>query len=168
MLLIAHRAWELEEAIAVVAAGEPESALSSGSWAFMSVLTRTGSWIDATEILRAILDDESRFQARLAQNRAAAEIMLVGGVCAFLENWDDERRARGEPLFRRVVAAVPQPTVASLHYAYACAYALLGEVDAAFASLEHALALGFSAASARTDTDLASLHGDRFDRLVVT
>jgi hypothetical protein len=57
---------------------------------------------------------------------------------------------------------------ASNMYNIACAHALLGERDLAFAALERALAMGFlNLDGLRTDPDLASLRGDpRFARLV--
>jgi tetratricopeptide (TPR) repeat protein len=53
-------------------------------------------------------------------------------------------------------------------YNIACAYALLGDKDRAFAALSRALAMGFEDLGAlRTDPDLAALRGDaRFARLV--
>ena len=57
---------------------------------------------------------------------------------------------------------------ATLYYNAACASALAGRKEAAFAQLRQAIGAGYTKADAiRADTDLASLHGDpRFDALL--
>ncbi len=71
------------------------------------------------------------------------------------------------PAFEKAVA-LGYGRPANNMYNIACAHALLGERDAAFAALERALAMGFlDLELLRTDGNLAALRGDpRFARLV--
>lgn len=93
----------------------------------------------------------------------AERAVLRVKIAAFLERRD---YAEAERYTRTAVALVPHD--ADAHYNLACAQALQGKVDEALASLESAVAHGFSDVDLlKNDDDLTSLRAhERFQKLV--
>jgi hypothetical protein len=149
----AVRAAELEDEI--YAASKQQLAYSQGAWSLVSMLTRAGELAQAEKAISEIVGDGKRFAARLDNNRAAAEQVLVAGLCVFFEG----QLERAQPLVARIAALVRDPRSADLVYALACFHARMGDTDCALEQLELALARGFDKAHATRDPDLKSLHG---------
>lgn len=75
--------------------------------------------------------------------------------------YESKQYQRCAELWMRSAAGRPHGTSSDAHYNAACCHALNGQVDLAFASLEHALGAGFrDQAHLMGDSDLASLRGD--------
>ncbi|RKY18441.1 MAG: hypothetical protein DRQ55_13335 [Planctomycetota bacterium] len=121
--------------------------------------------------LHAKLDDLGMFSSesdKLALYEALGAITKLDGEAQHqlgLLLLKQGRQADAEKAFRSQAKA--GYLVANAHYNVACARALLGDGEGAFAALEQSAKLGMNYAAASEDSDLSSLHADpRFAKLV--
>jgi hypothetical protein len=166
----AQRAWELETGLLAAARdtqmGLEPVATSAGAWGIISVLTRLRRFAEAEQHFKAVLADSTTFFARVQHDRAAAEKILLAGLCMYFEANDRRFFEQG----RSVVAqaqAMHSAADRELEYGYASYWARLGEPKPAIDALASALSLGIDPERAFADEDFRSLQADaRFQALV--
>jgi hypothetical protein len=166
----AQRAWEVETGLLAAArrAGTKLGpvAFSSGAWGIISVQTRLRRFTEAEQHFKAVLADREAFAARHERDPAAAEKILLAGLCIYFEAKDAAFFARGRAVVEQAQAIVSAAD-SELVYGYACYWARLGQAARAFAALATALGRGIAPERALADEDFASLKADpRFQELV--
>lgn len=166
----ARRAWELEKAIVGAARGHVRDlskvGFSTGAWAAISVLTACRQFDEAAAVFGEVIADAEWFAARHRRDRAAAQKILVAGLCVYFERREPAWLARGRAQVRRAEELISADH-AELVYGYACYWALVGDPERAFAALRRAVDLKYPAEKMLADDDLASLRADpRFEDVV--
>ena len=125
-----------------------------------------GHYEEAEKLQSQIVESKRRVLG--PAHNSTLQSMELDALCLSKEG----RYADAEKIFREVIATAEQSnqpgTVAETWYNFACADAQRGQVDQAFADLDHAVEKGLvSPGALAADPDLKSLHGDpRFDAIV--
>jgi hypothetical protein len=164
-LPLARRVWELEEAIFEAKrweTGAEAFAMSTGGWAIISFLTRCRQFDAAAEIFDQVMtNDPVWFDARCARNRAAAEQLVVAGMCIYLESRDPTLVEGAQRLIGSVQHQMRSSQNLDLAYVFVRFWALADDVNETFRALQHALALGYPLDNVLADPTLQPLHHDR-------
>jgi hypothetical protein len=171
----AERAYELEHPIfaAGVSSGKHASAelapfaFSVGAWSYISNLTGSARYAEAHRVFVAVVEDGAFLEARRLRDAAAAEKILLAGVCVYFEDKDPASFRRGRDTVAKAQAALV-PSDQELAYAYACFWARLADWPRTIDALEQALRDGLRPQRAFEDPDFSPLRSDpRFVRLVI-
>jgi len=135
------------------------------------VLSQEGQYKEAEQLVRQTLETERRTLGP-AHSDTLVTLDSLGGLLKNEKHYAESEKIYREALEgRRRALGIGHPDTAATAYNLACALALDGKRDEAFANLKLALEHALSADTRQNlekDEDLDSLHGDpRFDALVL-
>ncbi|MDQ3365452.1 MAG: PEGA domain-containing protein [Myxococcota bacterium] len=159
----AERAFELEYAI-VAAARQTDVrdispfAYSSGAWGLISLLTRCERFEAAASAFEKVLTD-GWFWARSNRKRAAAEAVLMAGVCIYLEHRDPAWLERGRSQMERARGLLSPDRVDLIHN-WAIYWTLVGDKRLALELVDRLLCSGRDIEQVLLDPDFSALHGE--------
>ncbi|MBA3396680.1 MAG: PEGA domain-containing protein [Deltaproteobacteria bacterium] len=159
----AERAFELEYAIVAAAKqtdirGISPFAYSTGAWGLISLLTRCGRFEDAASAFEKVLED-GWFWARSNRKRAAAEDLLMAGVCIYLEHRDPAWLKRGRSQMERARRLL-SPDRTGLVYNWAVYWTLVGDKRLALEMVDTLTRHDFGLEKLLADPSFVALHGE--------